>query len=77
MNPAVLIAWVSVVAELIKIGKITYDEVAAIFKSHTHGTDAETSGADDEALAVLQLVIATARAEAAAAAGIVAPPPPV
>jgi hypothetical protein len=75
VNPAALIAWISVVAELIRVGKTTYDEVASLFKSHAHGTDLDTKAEDDAMLALMQEVIAQKRAEAAKEAGLVDPTP--
>lgn len=70
MNPAAVVAWISVVAELIRLGKTTYEEIAGLFASHTHGTDLESAEADNLQLLALRGIIAEQRAKAAAAAGL-------
>lgn len=70
MNPTTWLAWLATISDLVRIGTVTYEEIASLFKTHTHGTDAETSGEDDVVLEMLQDVIRANRAKAAHEAGL-------
>ena len=69
MNPTSVAAWLGVIAQLIVLGKTTYEEVAALFRGPGGETDVDTAAADNAQLEALRVLIASQREKARIEAG--------
>jgi hypothetical protein len=71
---AAIIPWATVVAELIRLGVTTYEQVSALFKGQHDQTDVQTAAEDNAQLLLLRGLIADNREKARIEAGL--PPDP-